>query len=82
MGKDKDEGLSRLPDDDGIDGDSMDDLKRRDSIQMVETPLARARPEAMPPERLRGRTLGLFGPKSVVRRTMDSLMRHPYVLLR
>jgi len=79
MGKDKDEGLSRLPDDDGIDGDSTDDLKRTDSIQMVETPTARPRPEAMPPERLRGTTLGLFGPRSVVRRTMDRLMRHPYV---
>jgi hypothetical protein len=79
MGKDKDEGLSRLPDDDGIDGDSMDDLKRTDRIQMVETPTARPRPEAMPPEGLRGKTLGLFGPKSVVRRTMDRIMRHPYV---
>jgi hypothetical protein len=79
MGKDKEEGLSRLPDDDGIDEDSTDDLKRTDRIQMVETSSARPRPEAMPPERLRGTTLGLFGPKSVVRRTMDSIMRHPYV---
>jgi len=79
LGKDKDEGVSRLPDDHDIDGDSTDDLKRTDGIQMVETPTTRPRPEAMPPERLRGRTLGLFGSKSVVRRTMDRLMRHPYV---
>jgi hypothetical protein len=79
MGKDKDEGMSRLPDDSGMDGESTEDLKRPDRIEMVETPTNRPRPEAMPPERLRGRTLGMFGPNSRLRRAIDRLMRHPYV---
>jgi hypothetical protein len=80
-GKEREDGLSRLPDDDNdIDDDSTDELKRTETVEMVEAPASRPRPEAMPPERLRGRTLGLFGPKSRVRRTMDGLMRHSYVV--
>jgi hypothetical protein len=77
-GREREDGLTRLPDDDG-DDDSSEDLKRTDTVEMVAGPTARTRPEAMPPERLRGRTLGLFGPRSRIRRTMDGLMRHPYV---
>lgn len=80
-GKEREDGLSRLPDDDNdIDDDSTDELKRTETVEMVEASASRPRPEAMPPEGLRGRTLGLFGPRSRVRRTMDGLMRHSYVV--
>lgn len=79
MGKERDEGLARLPDDDGSYSDSVEDLKKDEGVEMVQTPGERARPEPMPPESgaLRGRTLGIFGPRSPIRRTMNSMMRSP-----
>lgn len=83
MGKERDGGLARLPDDDGTYDDSSDDLKKDGSMEMVQTPADRPRPQPMPPEQggLRGRTLGMFGPRSTVRRAMDALMRNPSVVL-
>lgn len=79
MGKERDEGLSRLPDDDGYYDDSSDDLKKDGSMEMLQTAPERIRPQPMPPESagLRGRTLGVFGPRSPVRRAMNGLMRSP-----
>lgn len=79
MGKEREDGLARLPDDDGEYEDNADDTKKDGSIEMVPTPADRPRPQPMPPEfdGLRGRTLGVFGPRSSVRRAMDALMRNP-----
>lgn len=77
-GREREDGITRLPDNDG-DDDSIEELKIIDTMEMVETPASRHRPEPMPPEGLRGRTLGLFGPRSRTRNSMNRLMRHPYV---
>ena len=81
MGRERDEGLARLPDDDGSYDDSVEDLKKDGGVEMVQTPgeRERPRPEPMPPESgvLRGRTLGIFGPRSSIRRIMNSMMRSP-----
>jgi hypothetical protein len=79
MGKERDEGLARLQDDDGSNDDSVEDLKKDGGVEMVQTPAERPRPEPMPPEAgsLRGRTLGIFGPRSSIRRMMNSMMRSP-----
>ncbi|WVQ85091.1 hypothetical protein IAT38_007255 [Cryptococcus sp. DSM 104549] len=71
------------------------DLNRQESVGSQELGMGDGgavpppkRPDPRPPESsegLRGRTLGMFGPRSKVRRSMDSLMRYtwtePIILL-
>jgi len=81
MGSDQDHGMVRLDDEDEDDVDTeVSDWA--DGLESMPEPsiIRPQRPDPMPPEeRLRGRTLGLFGPRSWTRRAMDSLLHYPYV---
>ena len=63
------DGRVRLEDEDVED----DELRNKPVEEAVETPGVPPRP----PERLRGKTLGVFGPHSRTRRSMDALLRFP-----
>lgn len=85
--------MTRLSDDEGeggspthspglhrkeADGDGVE-LRSFEGINGMSKSPDRERPDPRPPEtgRLRGRTFGLFGPTSGIRRGLDSMMRNP-----
>ena len=78
MGNEETRGRMRLDGED--DGDSAKGVER---MEMVEEPIAtieERRPDRRPPEplgKLRGKTLGVFGPTSRTRIFMDRLLSFP-----
>lgn len=76
MGDKESRGRMRL---DGEDVDDSDSVKGGIVMEPVSMD-GGVRPERRPPEllsRLRGKTLGVFGPNSRTRRFMDDLLRFP-----
>lgn len=78
MGTEETRGRVKI-DDEGDDGKDMDEVDEPEGlVQEPEGMGGPTRPDPMPPEgRLRGRTLGVFGPSSRTRKAMDALLRYP-----
>ena len=79
MGSEND-GRVRLGDGDDEDEDGVKDVETEGAGGEATGDGGYVRPDPMPPEaqgRLRGRTLGIFGPMNSVRMAMDSLLRYP-----
>ncbi|ORY24315.1 high-affinity cell membrane calcium channel [Naematelia encephala] len=79
LGSDRDDGRMRL----GDEYESSEDLDKKDEEDLGQPPSPKpasippSRPDPMPPERLRGRTLCFFTSASKIRRAMDGIMRTP-----
>ncbi|ORX40063.1 Ion transport protein-domain-containing protein [Kockovaella imperatae] len=72
------EGMSRLPDEDEeYEDDRKDDRKEDTGFPVTDLDSASIGPK--PPEGpLRGKTLGIFGPRSPIRTAMHSFLNYPY----
>jgi len=82
MGAEDARGRVKLNDEgeEGHDGKDVDEDVPMGLVQEPEGSGGETRPEPKPPEgRLRGRTLGVFGPYSPTRKAMDALLRFPWV---
>ena len=66
------DGRVRLEDEE-IEDDELRNKPLEQAVDAIEQPGVPPRP----PERLRGKTLGIFGPRSRIRRSMDALLRFP-----